>query len=105
MRYIKGPAAKSLFHYHLTERDNKKFIVIYDDDIGMSVTNNIENIIDWIAQEENIDPHEFLIVYKDSEGIFDGFDYNTLNFVVLSESSEEDAIILYLQKSEYGIPT
>lgn len=44
-------------------------IEIIDLNLGnKSVTNDIENVIRKIATEQNIDPHDYKIIYKDSEG-------------------------------------
>lgn len=58
-----------------------KVLLIVDLDMGkMSVTNDIENVIDDIAFAENIDPKEYLIAYRDSEGDWDGWDAKTNDF-------------------------
>ena len=53
---------------------------------GMSVTNNIENIVDYICKLENINPVEHYIIYKDSTGIWDGFEFATIDFIPLQET-------------------
>lgn len=92
MTYNAKLARRSSFTFNLTERSGIKFIVIVDNNVGVSVTNNIENIIQYISEEENIDISEFVIIYKDSEGVWDGFNPITQDFIVISAESEEDAI-------------
>lgn len=49
-------------------------VVVIDDlnDGGMSVTNDIENVIDEICIKENINDLNFVWIYKDNTGNYDG---------------------------------
>ena len=52
---------------------------------NMSVTNCIEDIIDDINKAEGTCRR--IAIYKDSEGIWDGFDRDTMKFVPLRADS------------------
>lgn len=64
------------------------FIAIIDQDCGMSVTNDIENVIAEIEKKENIHWIDYKIIYQDTEYIWDGWDNG---FITLNENSKEDA--------------
>lgn len=57
----------------------------------MSVTNNIENVVDDIAKLELIDPVKYKVIYRDSLGIWDGWDTKEQIFYWLGCRTEEDA--------------
>lgn len=62
--------------------------VIAITDLGgmKSVTNDIENVLDDIRIERNIDLSKFKIMYKDSQGIWDGVTpTNPVSFFPLNE--------------------
>jgi len=74
-------ASKSHYHYVAKITDTAKLILIKDLDMGgMSVTNNIENIIEQICFENNLDPKEITCAYQDSMGMICGFNYSTGEF-------------------------
>lgn len=83
---------KSDYTYSIQTYNQRPFIVIEDlNKGGMSVTNNIEYIIDEIAQKERLNPVEHFIIYRDSEGQWDGFNYATGLFVHLAKFNYKDA--------------
>ena len=66
-------ANKSNFTYRVTSGSNPVLVII-DLNQGMSVTNNMKAVIAEIAADIGVD-HRLLvmpIIYRDSEGIFDG---------------------------------
>lgn len=74
------------FQYSLGTFDNLPLLLIWDQDQGnMSVTNDIENVVADIAQVEAIDPKEHLIIYRDSEKQWDGWDACTEDFFHIGE--------------------
>lgn len=80
--------SKSDFTYTIRKIKDQPFIMIEDLNRGrMSVTNNIGNVLDEISAKERINPVEHNIVYKDSEGIWNGYVFSTGQFVPLSEKS------------------
>ncbi len=52
--------------------------IIMIQDLGgyKSVTNDMWSVLYDIRIDENIDPQDYLIMYKDSRGIWDGVEYN-----------------------------
>lgn len=59
---------------------------------GMSVTNDIENVIGEIVSRENIDINHFKVIYEDSEGNWDAFNILTGKFTFLQSRHREEAI-------------
>lgn len=86
---------KSDYTYTLSTTDNKKKIIItiVDEDAGrMSVTNNIENVVSEICLSENLDPEDCLVTYKDSDGIFDGWDTVQEDYIPIGTTDISEAI-------------
>jgi prophage maintenance system killer protein len=66
--------------------DGRQFLMIEDLNKGrMSVTNNIENIVDYVCMNKLQNPCEVYIVYKDSEGMWDGYEFASLHFIPLQK--------------------
>ena len=63
-----------------------------------SDTNDIENVIEDICRLEKVDKEQFMIVYKDSEGSWDGFDTAANQFVGLGMDKWYEAIELWLSR-------
>jgi hypothetical protein len=69
-------------------------LAIEDLNLGnMSVTNDIENVLATIAKKENLSLSDYQIMYCDSEGIWDGVDYDNgkVSFFPISENEYEKA--------------
>lgn len=62
---------------------------------GMSVTNDIENVVAHIGEVEEIDPRNFLIIYRDSQGVWDGWNPQKNDFVYLGQQDTKAAIDKY----------
>lgn len=84
------------------EYNRDGFIIsITDLNLGnMSVTNNIENVVKAIGKREAIDMTQYMIVYCDSEGRWDGWDARTNQFVAFGAKSYDDAVNKYRLKLE-----
>lgn len=66
---------------------------IVDNDAGdISVTNDIENIVEFIAKVEGMDPKVNLWVYQDSNGVWDGWDPVRNKFILVDAPFAEHAI-------------
>jgi len=64
--------SRSDYSYKVLDIPKGKFIAITDLNLGrMSVTNNIENVLEEIAGVESLSLLEYKIVYRDSEGTWD----------------------------------
>lgn len=69
---------RSDFNYCIREVSGFKFIMIEDLNLGrMSVTNDIEQVVDYICRKEQIliqeVDKEYFTIYKDSDGEWTGF--------------------------------
>lgn len=75
-------------------------LAIVDLNLGrMSVTNNIENVIAEIAEERRFLPEEVLVIYRDSEELWDGWDTKTESFILLQTCSKDEAKRLIRQET------
>lgn len=92
--------AKSSYAYSVIEVRGRNCIVIVDQNVGMSVTNDIENVIKEIEKAENIEAADHLIVYKDSEGQWDGYDPEEDDFVHCGARTYQEAINTYINKDQ-----
>ena len=64
---IFGKKARATFSFDIIDG----VVVIYDLDIGCSVTNDAENVIAEVAHNVK-DLRFFRVIYRDTDGIFDG---------------------------------
>lgn len=92
--------AKASYSYVIDRISGRKVILINDRNGRMTVTNDIENIVDEIVIKENLDIKEYLVVYKDSTGVWDGYDPFTDSFVVVRGNSAIEAVNLYIDQLE-----
>lgn len=93
--------ARADYSYFIKKDHNPPIIVVRDLNLGgMSVTNDIGNVIEDIAQKENLNPVEHLIIYRDSMGMWDGYDFATMNFIPLQATSLREAVTNYFNKEE-----
>lgn len=84
---------KSDYTFRVIETQGRNVISIIDLDLGhMSVTNNIENVLTEIAEIAKIQPKDYLIVYKDTDGKWDGYDAVNSTFIAVMERTREAAI-------------
>jgi hypothetical protein len=90
---------RSDFDFEIVEVNGRDAIIIQDLNKGrMSVTNDIENVVAYIAKLNDLDPASYLIVYRDSEGTWDGWDAKRRDFVALGEQAFEGAISRLTEK-------
>lgn len=83
------------YSYAKVTMDGIKFIAIQDKDCGgMSVTNDIENVVAEICEREAVKQKDYLIVYCDSMGIWDAWNGN--DFVSLNQPNLSAAIDKYI---------
>lgn len=86
-------ANRSRFSYHINSSTGKNVLVILDLGGGMSATNNIENIMMNIADDLGARVYCMPVIYRDSEGIYDGVDFQHGSpFVYIGARSEADAV-------------
>jgi len=92
-----GFFSKADYTYEIREYSGRNIIAIEDLDLGnISVTNDIENVIRDIQDFEKINAKQYLILYKDSTGSWDGYDPKGKNFIPLTEDTCEDAVNKYI---------
>lgn len=73
--------SRANYRYKAGEIRGLKLLLIVDEDAGgMSVTNDIGNVVADIVEKEGINPDAYFIAYKDSEGNWDGYDPVTGGF-------------------------
>lgn len=79
--------SRANFQYKIGQWNGHSLLLIVDQDAGgMSVTNDIENVLAAIADHEGIDPKDYTIVYRDSQGDWDGWDAKTEQFFFFRNS-------------------
>lgn len=85
--------AKADFTHELTQYNGFDVIRIEDLDLGnISVTNDIESVVADIAIMEKIDPKKYIVIYKDSDGFFDGWDPVNERFLAIRKTSFSAAV-------------
>jgi len=94
MEKVKRPKAD--FDYQMDVIRGYNVIAIQDLDQGnMSVTNDMEQVVNYIEHLENIDTNDFLVVYQDSTGQWDGWSKNS-SFIALRKDNFYDAVVSYI---------
>lgn len=93
----KGSAAgRSDYDCRLQAGGGQSVMVIEDLDAGgTSVTNNIEAVVPEAAEQLGVDYHKVLIIYRDSDGIYDGVrctDGGGFGFYHLGQRDEAAAV-------------
>lgn len=77
------------YKYRLTEHTGTVILLIEDLDLGnKSLTNDIERVCDHIHKEENLGANQVLVIYKDSDGNWDGWDQINRSFVSLGGTDQ-----------------
>jgi hypothetical protein len=90
---------RSDYTYEVRDYAGRNVIKIEDLDRGrVSVTNDIKNVVEEIAKKENLDARRYMIIYKDSEGRWDGWDHNLQDFVPIRSFNWKSAINIYIAK-------
>ena len=79
------------FTFKLVGKKNILFMLIRDlNQGGMSVTNGIEHVVEQIAEWKHINPNDYVILYRDSEGMWDGWDNKNQKFFLLNSPGDEE---------------
>jgi len=74
-------SSRAEFNYKIGEWQGVKLLLIVDKNNGaLTVTNDIENVVSDIGTWEGIDPKDYFIAYKDTEGDWDGWNATTQSF-------------------------
>lgn len=87
------------YNYKLREFAGRNVLVIEDENIGgMSVTNCIEEVVTDICTAEKIDPNSYMIVYKDSNDNWDGWNHRKKQFLHLGGETWPHAVETYINR-------
>lgn len=79
---------RSNYTTYIREVKKQPFIMIEDKGGNyMSVTNNIEHVVNTVCTLYHLNPIEHNIIYCDSDGIWDGYNYSTKQIFPLQETS------------------
>ena len=76
-----------------------RILCLEDLDAGRSLTNDIENVIDELIKSTPDLPT--IIIYKDSDKIWDGWNNDNQQYIFLNKKNREDALdkIVYLNET------
>lgn len=90
---MQKPRAKYSYFVHTAE-DGQKTLVLTDEGTGpiMSLTNDIENVVEQACLEQDLKTPHVRVVYRDSDGTWDGWNTKTHQFIPLVQDRAEDAI-------------
>lgn len=87
------------YSYAIKIHDGRSCLLIEDKShAGNFITNNMENVVDEICHKEQINPADHIIIYQDSQGLYDGWNYFRQDFVLLQVNSWETAVELYIRQ-------
>ena len=96
-------ANRSDYTFHINSKHGKQVLVIEDLDRGdMSVTNNIEAVLTEIADEIGTSIYQMPIVYRDSDGRYDGINVQNPRgnpFYGIGAGEEKDAVKAAIERS------
>jgi len=88
--------ARANYQYEIRIDDTTKqkaIIIVDQNTVGMSVTNDIEDVIEEICLQNNLNSPLVNVVYRDSEGIWDGYNTKQKDFIHLGAATSQEAII------------
>lgn len=72
---------------------DEKVIAIEDLNKGnTSLTNDIENVAEEISKNETLDLKEYKVIYRDSQGLWDGYNPFNNRFIILRIKGKMQAI-------------
>ena len=87
------------YTYAILDTQGRNVISIIDENKGnRAVTNAIEQVIKEIAEAEKVNAEQYMIIYRDTENMWDGYDFKKRTFVPLQCNSEETAIRKYIER-------
>jgi len=90
------------FIYNFRRVKGEPFLMIEDlDRGGRSLTNGIHEVVEIICKEHRSSPTDFHIIYRDSDGVWDGYVYSTFQFIPLRQHHWLKAATKYINE-QYG---
>lgn len=82
--------AKCKYKWEIILHKDRRVLCLTDLNVGMSLTNNIEEVIEELKKELPAFPTK--IIYKDSEGSWDGWSDERQKFILLFADSKKQAL-------------
>lgn len=82
------------YTYMVREANSKSVLCLQDMGTGMSLTNGMEDVIDELKISFKNEGKSFpaLCIYKDTEGMWDGWDIKKEEFIALQYTRMEKAL-------------
>lgn len=94
---------RAKFTHKLTTQGSRLCLVITDlrlpTDTCLSVTQDIERVVEQIETTERIHAENFIIIYRDTQGVWDGWNAHTQKFVLLAAPDWPAAVVKYIQEA------
>lgn len=90
--------ARAHYGHNIHEYQDRPCIIIIDNNGPVSVTNDIENVVEEIAKRHGLNPVEHTIVYRSSDGIWDGYVFSTKQFKVFNEATWRSAVMRFIDE-------
>lgn len=94
--------SKSNYTFHFRHEQEHKFLCIIDNDGAMSVTNNMEAILEEICERVIIDLLQYEVIYRDTAGIWDGYAVLLDVFYHIGAKTEQGAIDFIITVYNHG---
>lgn len=89
--------SRASYDYKIGTHNGKPYIAITDLDGIVSVTNDIENVVADICKKEGAEAEDHMVVYRDSNGDWDGWSPVSESFKIFSAESAQEALDLYCE--------
>ena len=91
---------RAKFSYIITTQGSRACLVITDNrkpsDNCMSVTQDIDRVVEQIEIHHQLHAENFVVVYCDTEGVWDGWNARTQKFVLLNCQDWPAAVSKYV---------
>jgi len=90
------------FTYTVRKANNKNVLCLEDRGTGMSLTNGMEDVIEELQAsfKRSSKPFPSLVIYKDTEGMWDGWNVKKEEFIGLQYKRLEKALNEITLRSE-----
>lgn len=86
------------FAFTIAKISGHPFIVIVDNKGRQAVTKHIKLVVETICMQQEINPVEHNIIYRDTRGVWDGYNFALGTFIELREKTEYSAAIKLLNQ-------
>lgn len=92
--------ATAKYSYRIRDAYGKDVIVIMPAGNGRTLTNDIENVVAEIIEKEQIDIRDYLVLYEDTEGRWDGWDHINQTFIPLGSFGWKSSVLIYVTRQQ-----